>query len=222
MRKTSIATVLATLTLTLLQVPGLHAQSGTWERPEVKVGDSWTYQEKDVWTKLVRPPYTLAVEDVGPLTIKVQRTNQDGRHFPWVYTRDWNVHAWPGPRWVEPYWPSYSWPLQVGKTWSGKASWPGPASMTGTWKATFDSKVVGVEKITVPAGTFDVIRIESKGRYSTNAHSGSWNGWGGEILETIWYAPTVRRAVKFTYTDTSGARILRKDETELVRYKLSE
>jgi len=222
MRKASIATVLATLTLAQLQVSSSYAQSETWERPDVKAGDSWTYQEKDLWTNAVRPPYTLTAQDVVPLTIKVQRTNQDGRHFDWVYTRDWNLAARPGPRWVEPYWPSYSWPLEVGKKWSGKATWPGPASMTGTWKASFESKVVGVEKITVAAGTFDAVRIESKGRYSTNARSGSWNGWGGEIIETIWYAPAVRRAVKFTYTDTSGARILRKDQTELIKYKLSE
>jgi hypothetical protein len=220
MRTASI--VSAALALALLRVPSLHAQSEKWERPDVKVGDSWTYQTKDLWTKIVRPPYTLTVEAVGPLTINVESTVQDGRHFKWVYTRDWNLAARPGPRFVEPYWPSYSWPLEVGKKWGGDATWPGPPSMAGTWKASFNSRVVGVEKVTVAAGTFDTVKIERKGRYSTNAHSGSWNGWGGEIIETHWYAPAVRRAVKFTYTDTSGARILTKDETELVKYKLSE
>lgn len=219
MRRALIVTALATLTL--LQVRSLHAQSEKWERPDVKAGDSWTYQQKDLWTKLVRPPYTLTVEAVSDTSIKAKYTINDGRHFDWVYTRDWNV-AERGSRKFKPYWPAYSWPLQVGRKWKGDTSWPGLASMPGLWKGTFQSEVKGVEKVTVAAGTFDAIRIERRGRYSTNAHSGSWNGWGGEIFETVWYAPAVRQAVKFTYTDTSGARILRKDETELVKYKLSE
>jgi hypothetical protein len=219
MRRASVVVLAA---LMQAHVSSLYAQPEKWERPEVKVGDSWTYEQKDLWTKTVEPPYTLTVETVGDLTIKVQRIVRDGRHFDWVYTRDWNLSAFPGPRNVDPYWPSYSWPLHVGKKWSGNASWPGPASRGGTWKASFDAKVAGVEKITVAAGTFDAVRIESKARYSTNAHMGSWNGWGGEIIETIWYAPAVRRAVKFAYTDTVGARILRKEETELIKYKLSE
>jgi len=62
--------------------------SARWERPDVKAGDSWTYRRKDLWTGFVRPPYTLTVETVGPLTIKVQRTNEDGRHSDWIFTRD--------------------------------------------------------------------------------------------------------------------------------------
>jgi len=223
MRRASIAIALMTLAFVYGQVTSLRAEPEKWERPEVKVGDSWTYQQKDLWTNTVQPPYTQTVEAVSEVSIRVQSTNQDGRHFNFVFTRDWNVSERPGPRKVEPYWPSYSWPLEVGKKWSGDATWRAQdPSQLGTWKGTFQSQVTKVEKITVAAGTFDTIKIERRGRYVTDATISGWRGWSGEILETVWYAPAVRRAVKFTYTDTSGSRIFSKNETELIQYKLSE
>jgi hypothetical protein len=77
------------------------------------------------------------------------------------------------------------WPLEVGKTWEYKGEFMnGEASLTQT------AKVVAVENITVPAGTFKAYKIV----YSGKARKKSGYTW--DRIDTHWYAPSVKADVK--------------------------
>ena len=55
-----------------------------------------------------------------------------------------------------------------------------------------DGEVLGSERVTVPAGTFDTIKIQRR------VYAGDWDGFKREthILEYDWYAPALGRSVK--------------------------
>jgi hypothetical protein len=59
------------------------------------------------------------------------------------------------------------------------------------------AKVVGQERLTTSAGTFDAVRVELEGRVS-NVLLGNSNVMRGysSFKQTVWYAPAVKRSVK--------------------------
>jgi serine protease Do len=68
------------------------------------------------------------------------------------------------------------------------------------------ARVVGSERITVAAGTFDAIRVEFEGRISNVLLGGSavMRGYAS-FKQTVWYAPQVKRIVKLLAEGTSYA-----------------
>jgi len=77
-------------------------------------------------------------------------------------------------------------------------------------------RVVGREAITVPAGQFDAIKVEAEGRGYTlfkqlQVHS----------IITIWYAPKVKRFVKYTAQSFEHDLPLELSTFELVDYRVS-
>lgn len=102
---------------------------------------------------------------------------------------------------TQPY-PAYELPLDVGKSWSVRVSATNP--VTGKRNSVrIDGDVVGSERITVPAGSFDTVKIKRR------VYAGDWSGFMYEtnIYETEWYAPALGRAVraesKSDYLDSS-------------------
>ena len=83
-----------------------------------------------------------------------------------------------------PYIPRLQFPLWVGKEWrvSYAASWD-----SGSEYATLHVKVVGKEKVVVPAGTFEALGLEM--RFSSGNQ------------ESCWYAEEVKRFIKCKYSD---------------------
>jgi hypothetical protein len=105
---------------------------------------------------------------------------------------------------AQPY-AAYALPLDAGKSWSVRVSATNPA--TGRRNSVrIDGDVVGSERITVPAGAFDTIKIKRR------VYAGDWGSFTLEtnIYETEWYAPALGRAVrsesKSEYIDTSRSR----------------
>jgi hypothetical protein len=65
------------------------------------------------------------------------------------------------------------------------------------WSVEVTIRVVGLERVTVPAGTFDTFRVEVSSRYRqkrTDGRSGS-----GTFKNVDWYAPEVKREVLRDY-----------------------
>lgn len=93
----------------------------------------------------------------------------------------------------------FSWPLWVGKSWDGRSShadllygqvWP---------PAKFRARVVAIEDVTVPAGTFKAFRIEYQGGIGSSSTGGIRSGGGSPGFEshgTYWYAPGPELIVK--------------------------
>lgn len=97
---------------------------------------------------------------------------------------------------VDPPTKAYFWPLEIGKRWQqlfrmfGRRVRDGKETGTFEWESEQRSRVYevrGVERVTVPAGTFRAFRIVIREE-----------NWNGEEESQLWYAPEVRRYVKAT------------------------
>jgi len=53
-------------------------------------------------------------------------------------------------------------------------------------------QVIGWERVTVPAGTFDAVKISRRGNFSA---SGTSEG-SGTVNDIAWYAPAIRQIVR--------------------------
>jgi hypothetical protein len=90
-----------------------------------------------------------------------------------------------------PPFPAYVFPLESSKSWSLRVTATNPA--TGRRNSVrVDGEVLGNERITTPAGTFDTIKVTRR------VYAGDWAGFLAEthIIETDWYAPALGRPVK--------------------------
>jgi hypothetical protein len=129
-----------------------------------------------------------------------------------IYTSDGNGvrrplinHDRPVEYEFAPVYPAYEFPLEAGKSWSLRVNATNPA--TGRRNSVrVDANVLGAERIRVPAGEFDTIKIRRI------VYAGDWDGFRREtnIMEIDWYAPTLGRAVrtetKSEYLDLSRTR----------------
>ena len=87
--------------------------------------------------------------------------------------------------------PAYAYPLEPGKSWYTIVDALDPA--TGrTHRVHVQGKVIGWERIRVPAGEFDVLRV----RRFVFADNAEFFKTQEEIIQTDWYAPSVRRVVR--------------------------
>lgn len=103
----------------------------------------------------------------------------------------------------------FAFPLYAGKSWKQTYHWQSLESSPTVGTTEMVGNVVGWERVTVPGGTFDALRVEVSNR--------SW-GKGSmhdEMKLTYWYAPEVKRFVKFDYQSTWEGIV----EAELVAYK---
>lgn len=77
-------------------------------------------------------------------------------------------------------------------------------------------QVLGKERVTVPAGTFDATRVEFEGKASLGYVGGNWAFRGSLPLTlTAWYAPEAKRVVRIRLEGTTFAEVY-----ELESYKL--
>jgi hypothetical protein len=76
---------------------------------------------------------------------------------------------------------------------------------------------LGWEKITVPAGEFDAMKVELTAFYQ--GEEVGTNGGSGQLKETLWFAPAVNNFVKLEYQDSDWqGRIFNRDMWELTTF----
>jgi hypothetical protein len=73
-----------------------------------------------------------------------------------------------------------------------------------------------MEKITEPAGEFNAYKI----RLDIDAIATDEDANIGNTVETIWYAPAVKRYVRFENTFSRDGRVRSKDIYDLLEYSL--
>ncbi len=195
------------------------------ETPSIKVGDTWTYNRIDGWQKTKDFTTVLVVTVVTDGEIRTESMRTDNGEMT-IGTRNKELNrrrTETGDRKFEwdPYYPSYVFPLEIGKSWEKEV----------TFTRNFDDRkvvaqlrgeVIGREKVSVPAGSFDALKIVVKGSY--NGSMGSvWGGrWSGQQSETTWYAPEVKNFVKSIYEDADTFMSRTKVIWELVEYKVTQ
>jgi hypothetical protein len=172
-------------------------------------GDRWVYEVKDEITGDVKETTTVVVLDVSDKEINT-RVSTRGMPRPRqiVFDPGWNRiddSVWK-------YRPSDGTgvraPLEVGKEWrfESKAThfqYGTAISITG------QSKVVGAEKITTSAGTFDTLKIDTTSRQINSNDQTK----ASTVTTTLWYAPSINRWVRKTNKTQIEGR-LRDSHTE--------
>jgi hypothetical protein len=177
----------------------------TADKPRISVGDQWSYKqvEKDGketnWGRKV-----LSVDGDGGFTVATApgKTQQ--------FDASWNFVD---PRGAEYSRSAYRFPMQVGSEWSFVTK---QTLQTNLIDQRHRFKIVGVEPLTVPAGTFDCFKAEGTSEATYK------NSYTRQTKETYWYCPKVNAVAKFvrdtnTTTRESGASHERV-ESVLVRF----
>jgi hypothetical protein len=196
--------------------------SPTATAPAFKVGDAWAYAVHDGYTKLERGTlrHTVTAVDAGKLVLAVEpstglsigcrsvardnslaKLSGNPQGLCMEAAKRWELT--PGGNWLRhpltngstytfsPPYPAYEFPLVAGKTWNGTTRSHDLA--TGRdFEVRYSASVVGWERVTVPAGTFDAIVIERA------VYDGYWDYTRAQsnIREREWYAPALGRVVR--------------------------
>ncbi len=210
------------------------ALAQTTERPPTKAGDSWTYR----MTKETAPSGWAQTRD----QITVTRATATSIYYTTRAADSTQVaqdiiagNDWSRMRNVngketlvnQPL----AFPLSAGKTWTVTyhEDHPNKAHRFEEMKTVYT--VVGPEKVTVPAGTFDAIKIEAEGHWnaemepSNTVVQGAQTSAAGTSMQTearrvtaepvegrtykaFWYVPSQRRWVKSVeeYYNANGVR----------------
>ena len=189
---------------------------GDVARPEVKVGDRWTYQRFDYDANQPRGRYEMRVvfAERGVIQVVMQRGQEE---IDTAYTSEWNAMSIPG-RLLNPHTGWFKFPLQVGATHDAAFDVVLLKKQVAESKNQRRVKVVGWEDVVVPAGKFRALKIVSEGNFQRVDNT----SMSGTSRNVIWYVPEVRRWAKITFENrpkwTKGQGEYSGEE--LVEYKL--
>ena len=152
------------------------------------VGDKWNYQVVDRWKGEVVRNFAYVVERIGPdggwagagvlfdEAGRVRRFRNAGGDLVELSPHD--------PRW----WPG----MKVGDTMRLAYEVKGTSAAGRQWlnRVRSEGRVLGREKIRVPAGEFDALRVEIKAEVNPVGRPGY-----GHFTSTYWYAPELHTMV---------------------------
>jgi len=192
---------------------GLPPIDPTLPKEMPQVGDTWTYVARDL---RYRPndrsrKYVHTVRSADASTITEQVMNNDKPLGEFTYTQSPTAVFRAGMIEVFPFASAFR-TLHPGAAW-GSIPIRGLQRINQTGGApawTIErANVVGNERIVVPAGTFDAIKVVFEGHVHTAVLGTTTTpGLGGyqDFTETIWYAPSAKRVAKIvmegaTFTD---------------------
>jgi hypothetical protein len=161
----------------------------------VKVGDFWEYAVRDAYTGFDRGVFRYTVSHVEPNRIVADVTRDGERVDSYAYAPGWNGIEHPLTNLQRfrfaPAFPAYDYPLVPGKRWYTVVNATDPVTRQ-TYSVHTQGKVVGWERIRVPAGEFDALKIQ---RYVFAGNSDA-RRTQESIAETDWYVPALGRAAR--------------------------
>ena len=178
------------------------------QAPVFAVGEEWEFAFTNIPEPTKSHNYKQKVASVA--AGKAELEVDGGRATPATLDASANLVSASGGSY-EPSDQRLQFPLAVGKSWSTSYVYK-----FGAWVAHCDrtSKVVGVERIQTPAGSFDAIKIEQTVSWSGNDQYGGH----GTTHETDWYAPVVGRIAKMDFQDIPVKGPATTTHVELLRY----
>ena len=195
-RLLALALVLAGCAAPLSQAPP-SGMPASVPAPEIRVGDAWTYRVRDGFTGLHRGEQREEVTAIDGDIVTVRITGAiergDGVH---IYDREWNWLRRPATNLqtfeYRPAYQAFDFPLEPGKRWRQRliATDPEDGRRFPVW---IDGTVQGWERVKVPAGEFDALKVERRvyfeyWEYAVRGRS--------QIHELEWYAPMAKHSAK--------------------------
>lgn len=186
----------------------------TVDRPELSPGDSWSYQRSDLSTKSVIGRYSTDVVAKTDKGYSIRNTvDGDIANLPQSLSLDLGRITTVEGKESDSRWLDF--PLTVGKSWSAKELWRNTRGATGNEEIPY--KVEGIEKITVPAGTFEAVKVKGYGQWNNTSSFSS-----GQVEITYWYALEVKNFVRFDRKNWFKGSIMDNWSTELTVFKVSK
>jgi hypothetical protein len=189
-----------------------------------RVGDTWVYRFQSRWKNVEQRFYTHQVTAVSEREVRetlsytpsADKTSESKTFAPETRFVEWRGK---GYYFVEfnPFLQAFG-ALQPGTTWK-PLSIPVEDPFFGGWYTT--GRAIDWDSVTVPAGAFKAIRVEINSSRKSTGSRAMAEQEPVRILQVIWYAPDVKRAVKLvrTVSSASGLR-LDEDTYELVKFRV--
>lgn len=180
------------------------------EQPSVKVGDKAKFRFIDLWSNRETSTGESEVVEVTETQVVTRSTNSAS---PDARTNYANRQLQPCRSMqggtVQVCGGSLKFPMSLGDKHSfDKLPW-----VNGQGYLSEQCEVKAEERVQVPAGTFDTVRIECTG-FWTRVFGGSGTG---RVVETVWFSPTVGRTIKSEYIAyTTAGKLDVRQRTELV------
>lgn len=236
----------ATVFFASLAMSTVFAHAEPVLQPTFQQTDSWAYHNSVRANGHVRESrITISLQRVGSDRIV---TNQIDDAFPdrvgsRMYGLDWTFRRSVNGKEtivLEPL----SFPLDVGKTWTVKYEEANPNPQKLREIDVHHYKVIGWEDISVPAGKFHALKIESKGSWTADlmphlvnnalaSRQGNVTALSterlltlskrvsGDYYEAFWYVPAIKRWVKSTEENySSNGELASVTSTELESYTI--
>jgi hypothetical protein len=193
-RLLALALLLSGCAAPLSQVPPTGMPASV-PAPEIRVGDRWTYRVRDGFTGIARETQRNEVVKVGGDRVEVAGTIERGDGVQ-VYDRAWSWLKRPATNLqtfeYSPAYQAFAFPLAPGKRWRERlmATDPADGRRFPVW---IDGAVLGWERVNVPAGEFDALKVERRVYFEYWEHSVRGRS---EIREIEWYAPAAKQSVR--------------------------
>jgi len=171
------------------------------------LGDTYSYRKLDIATQAETRKYTLTLTQITDDMLVFNRGTEVRDLLGNIYKNStYGEYSGAEGGAAQFYAAEYT----VGKRWTARYNVKGK---DGTdWSTEYVFKVVGREKITLPAGEFDAFKVEGVGA----------NTLGAILKFTYWIAPDkVRRplAVEFIATGSKTGRVYESSRLELTSYR---
>ncbi len=184
------------------------------------VGTTWTYGYRSDWSAVGPRTLTYTVTAVTGQGIQDRLAQQGapGSGGERLFTSAWEIAARPLTNLMVHEFSPYA--LAFGGVPTGaRINVTMPTVNWGTtWTTT--ARAVGTERVSVPAGSFDAVRIEILGTRLFVAGQMDSAADVVRLYATAWLAPAVKRSVRFTFqTQAAQLNLLSRDHFELQSFK---
>ncbi len=193
------ALAIAGLTLPAVEVSPAEIQGlAVADSPALSSGDTWTFRYSDgtrAKRKFLKEENGILVFEVsqasprGGVSQGLLHLNRDLATVRMLDTGGAELQRF------DPHSLGFQFPLVVGKEWQGRCQRFDEGMEAGTFVGIY--KVVRIESVTVPAGTFQTFRVEGQ-TYEVKTPEKRWRF-------VHWYAPEVQMEVKLQAMEPDGS-----------------
>jgi len=185
-----------------------------------RVGSTWTFGYRSDWSAVAPRTLSYTVTAVTGQGVRDRLAQQGapGDGGERLFTSAWEVAARPLTNLMvhefSPYLLAFG-NVPIGERVNVTMA---PENWGTSWTTT--ARAVGTERVSVPAGSFDAVRVEILGTRLFVAGQMDDAADPVRLYATAWLAPAAKRAVRFTYqTQAARLNLLARDHYELQGFK---